>query len=57
MPDSFADIAISIFLFKVNYIFMEEKDKKVVTDEEEIDCIKIDGLLNLENVPRTVLID
>ena len=36
---------------------MEEKDKKVVTGEEEIDGIKTDGILCLENVPRTVLID
>ena len=49
MQDSmFADIDFSdfsIFIFKVNHIFMEKKDnpvEKVVTDEEEPDGIEID---------------
>ena len=56
MQDSkFADIGFSdfpIFIFK-------EKDnpvEKVVEDEEELDGIEIDGISNLENLPRTVLI-
>ena len=39
---------------------MEVKDnplEKVVIDEEEIDSIDIDGVWNLEKLPRTVLID
>ena len=39
---------------------MEEKDnpiEKVVKDEEELDGIEIDGIWNLENLPRTVFIE
>ena len=39
---------------------MEEKGdpvEKVVIDEEELDGIEIDGILKLENLPRTVFID
>ena len=39
---------------------MKENDKpveKVVIDEESLDGIEIDGILNLENLPRTVFID
>ena len=39
---------------------MEEKDnpvEKVVIDKEELDRIEKDGILNLGNLPRTVLID
>ena len=39
---------------------MEEKDnpvEKVVIDKEELDRIEKDGILNLENLPRTVFID
>ena len=35
------------FIFKVNHVFMEEKDNsvdKVVIDEEELDDIQIDGV-------------
>ena len=35
------------FIFKVNQVFMEEKDNsvdKVVIDEEELDDIQIDGV-------------
>ena len=38
---------------------MKEKDnpvEKVVIDEEELDGIEIDGISNLENLPRTVFI-
>ena len=59
MQDStFASIDFSdfcIFIFKVNRVFMEEKInpvEKVVTDEEELDGIEIDGILNLEHLPR-----
>ena len=59
---TFADIDFSdfsIFIFKVYHVFMEEKDnplEKVVIDEEELDGIEIDGILNLENLPKAVLI-
>ena len=39
---------------------MEGKDnpvEKVVIDEEEPDVIEIDGILNLQNPPKTVFID
>ena len=48
-----------IFIFKVNQVFMQEKEnsvEKVVLYEEELDGIVIDGMLNLENLPGTVLI-
>ena len=36
---------------------MEERPvEQNVTDVEELDGIKIDGILNLENLPRTVFI-
>ena len=50
----------SIFIFKVNHVFMEEKDnpaEKVVKDEEELKGFELDGILNLENLPRTVFIN
>ena len=60
MQDStFADFdfsGFSLFIFKVNHVFMEEKDspvEKVVIDEEKLDGIDI----NLENLPRIVSID
>ena len=54
---SFSDFPI--FIFKVNQVFMQEKENsvgKVVLYEEELDGIEIDGMLNLENLPGTVLI-
>ena len=51
---------VSIFIFKINHVFMEGKDnpvEKVVIDEEEPDVIEIDGILNLQNPPKTVFID
>ena len=48
-----------IFIFKVNQVFMQEKEnsvEKVVLYEEELDGIEIDGMLNLETLPGTVLI-
>ena len=48
----------SIFISKVNHVFMEEIDKhveNVVIDEEELNGIEIDHILNLENLPRTML--
>ena len=38
------------FIFKVPV-------EKVVTDEEKLHGIKIDGILNLKNLSRTVFID
>ena len=49
----------SIFIFKVNHVFIEYKDnpvEDVVIDEEELDGIEIDIVLNLENLPTTVRI-
>ena len=40
----------SSFIFKVPV-------EKVVKDEEELHDIEIDGILNLENLSRTVFID
>ena len=64
MQDStFADIhfsEFSIFIFKVIHVFMEGKDnpvEKVVINEEEHDGFEVDGILNLQNLPRTVFID
>ena len=54
MRDStFVDIGfsdISSFIFKIPV-------EKLVIDEEELHGIKIDGILNLENLSRTVFID
>ena len=53
-------LIFSIFIFKVNHVFMEEKDnpaEKVVIDEEELEGFELDGILNLENLPRTVFIN
>ena len=58
----FADIDFSdfpIFIFKVNHVFVEEKDnpvEKVVIDEGELDIIEIDGILNLDKLPGIVFI-
>ena len=54
---SFSDFPI--FIFKVNQVFMQEKEnsvRKVVLYEEKLDGIEIYGMLNLENLPGTVLI-
>ena len=48
-----------IFIFKVNWAFMEEKDnpvESVAIDEEEQYDIEIYCFLNLENLRRTVFI-
>ena len=48
-----------IFIFKVNWAFMEEKDnpvESVAIDEEEQYDIEIYCFLSLENLPRTVFI-
>ena len=45
----------SIFIFKVNWDFMEEKGnpvENVFIDEEERDDIEIYGILNFENLPK-----
>ena len=60
---TFADVdfsGFSSFIFKVNLVFMGEKEnpaEKVVINEEDLDGIEIDGILSLENLLRTVLID
>ena len=58
----FVDIDFSdfpIFIFKVNHVFVEEKDnpvEKVVINEGELDIIEIDSILNLDKLPGIVLI-
>ena len=52
MQDSkFADFSdFSSYIFKVNHVFTEGKNnpvEKAVIDVEELDCIEIDGILNL----------
>ena len=57
--DSYWFIWFFYFIFKANHVFKEEKNnpvKKVVIDEEELDGIEIDGVSNLENLPRTMFI-
>ena len=59
---TFADIdrsAFSSFIFKVNHVFMEKKENssEVVIDEEELDGFEIDGIENLQDLPRTVIIN
>ena len=49
---------ISCFIFKVNEIFIEHNpSKKIVIDEEESDGIDIDTIVNLEDLPRLVLVN
>ena len=48
-----------IFIFKVNQVFMEEKDNPVeivAIDEEERDGIELYRILNLDNLPRAAFI-
>ena len=50
---------LSSFIFKANHVFIENQDnpsEKVVTDEEKLDGIDIDGIGNLEDLPRIVFI-
>ena len=59
MQDSTVLYGFFIFIFKVNHVFMEEKDNpvsKVVIYEEELDGIEIYGILDLENLPGAVFI-
>ena len=57
---TFADVDFSnfsVFIFKADHVFMEEKDnpvEKVNIDKEELDGIEIDCILNFEDLPRTV---
>ena len=53
-------IFLSSFNIKENHVFIEEKDnlsEKVIIAEEELDCVDMDGIGNVENLPRLVLID
>ena len=53
-------ILLSSFNFKENHVFSEEKDnlsEKVIIAEEELDCVDMDSIGNVENLPRLVLID
>ena len=50
----------SSFIFKENHVFIEEDDNpldKVVTVEEELDGIDIDGIGNLVDLHRLMFID
>ena len=56
--NNFSDICSLIF--KVIHLFIAKEDdlsEKVVTDEEELDGINIDGIGILEDLPRIVFID
>ena len=47
-------------VFKENHVFIEEKDNlsvKAVMVEEELDDIDMDGIGNLADLPRLMLID
>ena len=49
----------SVFIFKVNHVFIEDKDnpvEKVVIDEEELGGIEKDSISNFKSVHRTVSI-
>ena len=50
---TFADIIFSDFSSYIFKVLLE----KVVIDEEELHGIEIDGILNLENLSRTVFIN
>ena len=57
---TFADVDFSSFIFKVNHVFIWEKEnpsEKIVINEEDLDGIEIQGILSLENLLRTVFID
>ena len=48
------------FYLKINHVFIEEGDNpsnKVAIDEEEIDGIAINGIGNLVDLPRLMLIN
>ena len=50
----------SSFIFKENHVFIEEDDNpldKVVTVEEELDGIDIDGIGNLVDLHKLMFID
>ena len=53
-------MARSTLIFKEDHVFLEKEDNpsnKVVTVEEELDGIDIDGIGNLVALPRLVFID
>ena len=50
----------SSFIFKENHVFIEEQDNPsdiVITVEEELDGIDMDGIRNLVDLPRLMFID
>ena len=49
----------SSFIFKENHVFIEENNPsdKVVTADEELDAIDIDGIGNLVDLPRLMFIN
>ena len=51
---------MSKFIFEENHVFIEEEtpqSNKVVTVEEEVDGIDIDGIANLMDLPGLMFID
>ena len=57
---SFADNETIKFIFKDIHVFIEEEDNpsdKVVTFEEELDGIDVNGIGNLVVLPRLIFID
>ena len=56
----FADIGFSNFSSFIFLVFIENKDnlsEKVVINEDRLDGIDIDGIGNLQDLPRIVFID
>ena len=49
----------SSFIFEENHVFIEEDNPadKVVTVEEELDAVEVDGIGNVVNLPRLMLTD
>ena len=50
---TFADIIFSDF----SSLIFKDPIEKVVLDEEKLHSIEVDGILNLQNLSRTVFID
>ena len=47
------------FIFDENHVFIEEHNSsgRVVTTEEELDAIEVDGIGNLADLPRLIFIN
>ena len=47
----------SIFICEKNYFFIEEDNPSVVTIEEELDAVDVDGIGYLVDLPRLMFIE